>query len=166
MSSGISAVNAWPASATARSKPCRATKPSSQSRTNRSGAPISRRRKPSSRTGSTVSLLIAPAPGPSVRQAADLDELEAERLHPVDDAVQLRLVADRPVEDRIHPLEVALEHVEALEHRLAQAAAGPGLVRRRRHRWRWVVADALRPRAGRGGRRTTPEARCATPTVG
>src|SRR3954451_18502886 len=134
-------------------------KPSSQSRTNRNGAPISRWRMPSSRTGSTVSPLIAPLPTPSVRQAPDLDELEAERLDAVDDAVQLGLVADLPVQDGLDALAVALEHVEALEHRLAQAAADAELVLRRGHGHGRGGSDAPRRRAVRRLRRFGPRLR-------
>src|SRR4051812_43909559 len=136
-------------------------KPSSQSRTNRNGAPISRWRMPSSRTGSTVSPLIAPFSTPSVRQTPDLDELEAERLDAVDDAVQLRLVADLPVQDGLDALAVALEHVEALEHRLAQAAADAELVLRRGHGHGRGGSDA--PREVRGA--PSPTVRSA-PTPG
>src|SRR3954466_14150259 len=81
-------------------------------------------------------------PAGSVRQAPDLDELESEGLHALEDAVQLGLVADAPVQDGLDALDVALERVEAGEQGGADAAADAELVLRRGH-------DAKLPR-GRG----------------
>src|SRR4051794_3104965 len=72
-------------------------------------------------------------PAGSVRQAPDLDELESEGLHALEDAVQLGLVADAPVQDGLDALDVALERVEAGEQGGADAAADAELVLRRGH---------------------------------
>src|SRR3954469_64460 len=129
MRSGMSAVNAWPASATARSNPWSSTNRTTQSRPNWSGAATNRSAN-DGRTGSADSLATCPT---SVGQPSELDELEAERLHAFDDPVQLRLVADRAVEHRLPRLDVALERLEAREKRRAQAAADAELVRRCGH---------------------------------
>ena len=53
----------------------------------------------------------------SLRQAADLDQLEAERLDAVEQPVQLRLVADRAVQHGLDRLELARHPLEAVEQR-------------------------------------------------
>src|SRR3954451_5002866 len=73
------------------------------------------------------------APRRSVRQAPDLDELEPEGLHALEDAVELGLVADAAVQHGLDALHVALERVEAGEQGGAEAAADAELVLRRGH---------------------------------
>ena len=51
--------------------------------------------------------LVAHQLGGLAWQPPDLDQLEAERLDPVDQAVQLRLVADGPMKDGLDRLEIA-----------------------------------------------------------
>src|SRR3954453_15993596 len=149
MSSGTSAVNAWPASATARSKPCSAMNRTSQSRPNPSGAVTSRparparwrastpwpSRSPPSAIGSLSCVMPAlrPAPAGSVRQAPDLEELESEGLHALEDPVELGMVADAAVQDGLDALGVALERVEAGEQGGAETTADAELVLRRGH---------------------------------
>src|SRR3954471_18417811 len=129
MRSGMSAVNACPASATARSNPWSSTNRTTQSRPNWSGAATNRSAN-DGRTGSADSLATCPT---SVGQPSELDELEAERLHAIDDAVQLRLVADGAVQHRLALLDVALEGLEACEKRRAEAAADAELIPRCGH---------------------------------
>ncbi len=79
-------------------------------------------------------------------EPADLDQLQAERLDAVDQPVQLRLVADRPVQDGLDRLEGAGHALEAREQRLGDPAADADLVARLRHR----DADVFRSRSPPG----------------
>ena len=69
-------------------------------------------------------------------KAADLDQLQAERLDAVEQAVQLRLVAHRAVQHGLDGLELAGHALEAVEQRAADAATDADLVARVAHRSR------------------------------
>jgi hypothetical protein len=58
----------------------------------------------------------------------------------VDQPVQLGLVADRPVENGLDGLEVAVHALEAFEQRLADAPPDPDLIAHFTHGWaRWSL---------------------------
>src|SRR4051794_3735271 len=76
---------------------------------------------------------LRPAPAGSVRQAPDLEELESEGLHALEDPVELGLVADAAVQHGLDALGVALERVEAGEQGGAETTADAELVLRRGH---------------------------------
>ena len=67
-------------------------------------------------------------------QPAHLDQLQAERLQPAQQPVQLGLVADRAMEDRLHRLDFALHRVERLQHGRAHPATDADLIAGIRHR--------------------------------
>ena len=61
-------------------------------------------------------------------QPADLDQLEAQRLDAVQQAVERGLVSNRAVQDRLHRLDGGREALERGQRRVAQAALDPDLV--------------------------------------
>src|SRR5215207_3742241 len=79
------------------------------------------------------------------REPPDLDQLEAEGLDPVDQPVELRLVADRAVEDGLDRLEIARHSFEAVEQRGAEASADADLIAPTGHRWTLTGERVIRP---------------------
>jgi hypothetical protein len=68
------------------------------------------------------------------RQPTDLDQLEAERLHPPQERVQLGLIANGPVEHRLDRLDRGLHPLEPAQVSSARVAAHPNLVTPLAHR--------------------------------
>ena len=68
------------------------------------------------------------------RQAAYLDQLEAERLDTGEETLELRLVADRPSHDRLGRLDGGREVLEGTAQVVAEPALDPYLVAHVGHR--------------------------------
>ena len=61
-------------------------------------------------------------------QLANLNDLQTERLNAMQQPMQLGLISNRTAEDGLHSLHLALERLESLQHRSAEAPTNADLV--------------------------------------